>query len=293
MSTLIDYLKQLQDRGETHIYVDDEATTILRDLYIKSTSVTSKPAETKATPTAQTSTTPPNRTSPKPTQSAPPISKLAFSKTAHLPSQSSGSPGANLPLWKKWETDPEVLSHPSLHPTAIFPTKLSQADIVFVGACPTFDDQKAGSLFAGAVGEKFDAILKAMGLSREKVHITTLLKHRPDAQNQTLETRDPSTEELESVRSLFAQEIAAVQPKVIIALGSIPCSFLCNSNASVETLRTETFEFNNTLVIPTNHPVHFLHKQNTPIKRAFWLDMLKVMELTQLPISDKQRGFFS
>jgi DNA polymerase len=45
-------------------------------------------------------------------------------------------------------------------------------------------------------------------------------------------------------------------------------------------------------MMPTFHPAYLLRNESTSVKRQVWEDMLAVMEKLNLPISEKQRGFF-
>ena len=95
------------------------------------------------------------------------------------------------------------------------------------------------------------------------------------------------------------REIQAVQPRVILALGKIAAEGLVDKGGTVNSFRQESHYFEGVPVVVTEHPLKVLRDERESSlgelkekKRAVWEDMLKVMEVAGLKISDKQRGYF-
>jgi DNA polymerase len=95
----------------------------------------------------------------------------------------------------------------------------------------------------------------------------------------------------------ITQEIEIIQPRVIVALGGTAANGL-GLEGSVGGLRGTVREFRGIPVFVTYHPSYLLRAEETDgkgvrEKRAAWEDMMRVMEHIGLPISDKQRRYFT
>jgi uracil-DNA glycosylase family 4 len=136
-------------------------------------------------------------------------------------------------------------------------------------------------------------ILKAMGLAREEVYISNIVKFRPATPRQTTNNRKPSPKEMASCLPFIRAEVEIVKPGCIIALGGTAAEGLLGINGSVGSMRGSWHEFGGIPVRVTYHPSYLLRSQSDlSTKRQVWEDMLAVMERLGMPISDKQRGFF-
>jgi DNA polymerase len=87
------------------------------------------------------------------------------------------------------------------------------AQIMFVGEAPGKTEAKTGKPFCGAAGKFLSYLLESIGLSREKVYITNVVKDRPQ------ENRDPTPEEIVLYGPFLDRQIEIIQPKVIATLG--------------------------------------------------------------------------
>jgi uracil-DNA glycosylase family 4 len=87
------------------------------------------------------------------------------------------------------------------------------ARILFVGEAPGAEEAKAGRPFVGPAGDVLDELLRSVGLDREEVYITSVLKDRPPG------NRDPRAEEIRVYRPFLSRQIAIIQPEVIATLG--------------------------------------------------------------------------
>jgi DNA polymerase len=95
------------------------------------------------------------------------------------------------------------------------------------------------------------------------------------------------------------REIEVVRPKVIVALGGTAAEGLLEVGGSVSGLRNQVHEFDGVPVVVTYHPSFLLRQEGEgdankamAMKRRVWEDVLKAMELLEMPISEKQRGYF-
>jgi uracil-DNA glycosylase family 4 len=85
--------------------------------------------------------------------------------------------------------------------------------IVFIGEAPGEKEAKSGRPFCGAAGRILDELLASIGMDRQKVYITNLVKDRPQ------DNRDPEPEEIALYGPFLKRQIDAIRPKVIVTLG--------------------------------------------------------------------------
>ena len=85
--------------------------------------------------------------------------------------------------------------------------------IMFVGEAPGLNEAKTGKPFCGAAGKFLTYLLESIGLDRDKVYITNIVKDRPP------ENRDPSPEEIALYGPFLDRQVEIIQPEVIATLG--------------------------------------------------------------------------
>lgn len=182
----------------------------------------------------------------------------------------------------------------TLRDTMVFAVGNPHAELVLVGEAPGAEEERRGEPFVGPAGETLTRILHAMGLQREQVYITNIVKFRPVATDEGRQNRPPTAEEIATCLPFVRAEIQVIQPKVIVALGATASKGLLGVDDSVGRIRGRFWEFQGVPVMVTYHPAYLLHQNAGKIeKRKVWEDMLLVMERLGLPISEKQRRFFS
>lgn len=175
----------------------------------------------------------------------------------------------------------------------VFAVGNPDAKLMLVGEAPGFQEEKEREPFVGPAGQKLNDILKAMGIAREEVYISNIVKFRPATPRQTTNNRKPTPEEMASCMPFVRQEIEIIQPQCIVALGGTAAEGLLGISGAVGAMRGSWHEFDGIPVRVTYHPSYLLQSgANNSIKRQVWEDMLTVMEKLAMPISEKQRGFF-
>ena len=168
------------------------------------------------------------------------------------------------------------------------------AEIFFCGEAPGKDEAVQGEPFVGAAGQLLNKIIGAMGLKREQVYIGNILNWRPE-HDKPFGDRKPVEVEMAYCLPHLKAQIEIVQPKVIVALGATAVDglFGFGEGRGITKKRGQWREFAGIPTILSYHPSYVLRQQINKVKREIWEDMLAVMEKTGLPISDKQRGYFS
>ncbi|HEY3862012.1 MAG TPA: uracil-DNA glycosylase [Verrucomicrobiae bacterium] len=167
-----------------------------------------------------------------------------------------------------------------------------RARLMFVGEAPGADEDARGEPFVGAAGQLLTRIIQTMGLSRETVYIANILKCRPDTPGQSSGNRKPTADEMKTCLPYLLAQIDVIRPKVLVALGATAIEGLLGATGGIGKVRGHFQTFRDIPLMPTFHPAYLLHTQAPSEKRKVWEDMLLVMEKLQMPISEKQRGYF-
>lgn len=94
------------------------------------------------------------------------------------------------------------------------------ARVMFVGEAPGKQEARTGRPFVGAAGKTLDKLFESIGVAREKVYITNIVKDRPP------DNRDPRKEEIELYAPFLRRQIEILQPKVIATLGRFAMDFI-------------------------------------------------------------------
>ena len=281
---VLDYLHTLQMQGVQRLAVDDEARGILREWMLAARRGGARPVSVPPVETQMVAELQPepalrlnvNLDEPAPAEQEQ-VEEIPFFRPGGA---NAAEAWANmrrlLPTWGP------LRQLGTLREKAVLPQGNTTADIVFVGDAPGYNDEKAGLPFQGDAGGKLDGMLKAMGLTREQVYITHLVKFRPAQPRQTLNTRP-----------VVDFEMRLVQPRVIVALGVIAArGLLQQGNLPLAAYQERTWDFNGIPVVVTHHPSYLLRTSDLGERRRLWEEMLHVMEIAGLPINEKQRGYF-
>jgi DNA polymerase len=146
----------------------------------------------------------------------------------------------------------------------------ADAEIMFIGEGPGFHENEQGLPFVGAAGKFLDELLAGIGLRREQVYITNVVKCRPPG------NRDPQAEELAACDPYLERQIQAINPKVIVTLGRFSMArFL--PHARISAAHGQAVIVKGRLVVPFFHPAAALHQPS--LRPAVEADFAKLPEL--------------
>ncbi len=176
--------------------------------------------------------------------------------------------------------------------TVVFGVGDPEAKLMFVGEGPGEEEDLKGEPFVGKAGQLLTKMIVAMGLTREQVYIANIVKCRPDMPVGVPGNRKPTRDEMDTCVPYLRAQIDIIKPRALVALGATAIEGLVGATGTMGSLRGKFLEYRNVPVMPTYHPSYLLRNQSTAEKRKVWEDLLKVMEKLELPISEKQRGFF-
>lgn len=196
------------------------------------------------------------------------------------------------------EKAPEARALGTLRETMVFATGNPEASLMLIGEAPGYQEERQREPFVGPAGEKLTLILKAMGLRREEVYISNICKFRPameEGGDQGTRNRKPTEVEMRACLPFITTEIHIIQPRCLIALGATAAEGL-GLQGTVANLRGRVHEVRGIPAIVTYHPSYVLREEKMgdgmKVKRQVWEDMLRAMEILEMPISEKQRGYF-
>ena len=145
------------------------------------------------------------------------------------------------------------------------------ADLMFVGEAPGADEDEQGIPFIGRAGQLLTKIIEAIALTREDVYIANIIKCRPP------QNRNPEPDEVATCEPFLFQQIDAIKPKIIVALGKYAAQTLLRTDTPISRLRGQQFDYRGATLIPTFHPAYLL--RNPSSKREVWEDMKLVKQL--------------
>jgi len=140
----------------------------------------------------------------------------------------------------------------------------ADAGIMLIGEGPGFYENEQGRPFVGASGQFLIELLQGVGLSREEVFITNVVKCRPPS------NRDPELDELTSCSSYLNQQIEAINPHIIITLGRFSMARYL-PHARISKVHGQSIWVKGRLIVPMFHPAAALHQPSlrTSIKHDF------------------------
>lgn len=298
VDVVIGFLEAEQARGITHLFLDEDARDVLRDLYLRASRGGAAPSVKNDPPVPSPSSAPSHGPVRKdPSSANGPSSPVDVREgPAIVPKlhRASGSKSDRLAdLRRQAATWQPARDLGTLRETMVFATGNPDARVMLVGEAPGHEEERKGEPFVGPAGRKLEEILLAMGIKRDEVYLSNIVKFRPATARQTTNNRKPSAEEIAACLPFIREEVAIVQPQCIIALGGTAAEGLLGLSGAVGAMRGSWHRFEGIPVRVTYHPSYLLQSgAGHSVKRQVWEDMLAVMDHLAMPVSDKQRGYF-
>ena len=141
--------------------------------------------------------------------------------------------------------------------TIVFGSGNPRAELVVIGEGPGADEDAQGLPFVGRAGQLLTKMLEArkVELSRDEVYICNAVMCRPPG------SRNPEA------------ELAVLQPKVVLALGSVATQSLLATREPIGKLRGRVHPYGSAVLIPTFHPAFLLRNPGEEYKRMAWEDL--------------------
>lgn len=148
----------------------------------------------------------------------------------------------------------------------------TDARLMIIGEAPGAEEDRRGEPFVGPAGRLLDRMLAAIGLGRDTVFITNVLKSRPPG------NRDPAADEVAACEPYLRRQIELLQPDTIVAVGRISAQQLLRSDRPLGRLRGAWHRYGpaDTPLLVTYHPAYLL--RNPAAKRQAWQDLRRVRD---------------
>jgi len=149
----------------------------------------------------------------------------------------------------------------------VFGAGNANADIVFIGEAPGKHEDLQGLPFVGAAGKFLNEMLAMIGLSREDIYITNIVKYRPPG------NRDPLPEEKAAFLPYLQSQLDVIQPKIVVTLGrhSLNC-FL--PDLQISKVHGEPKRYKGQVYVPLFHPAAALY--NGAMRQTLIDDFAKI-----------------
>jgi DNA polymerase len=129
------------------------------------------------------------------------------------------------------------------------------ADIVLIGEAPGRNEDLTGKPFIGAAGKFLTELLEGIGLKREDVFITSIVKYRPP------NNRDPKPSEKEESWPYLLRQLRVIEPKIVVTLGRHSMGYFV-PNQTITEAHGKLIEGGEWPVLPVYHPAAALYNHN-------------------------------
>jgi len=182
----------------------------------------------------------------------------------------------NQVIWNDLRKQVAVCTRCVLHEgrtQTVFGVGDTHADWMIIGEAPGAEEDRQGEPFVGRAGKLLNSMLYAIGLRREQVFIANILKCRPP------NNRDPKPEEVACCEPYLKQQIALINPKIILAVGRIAAQNLLKVDTPIGQMRGRRYEYPEPRVpvVVTYHPAYLLRSPRE--KRKSWQDLQLAMRI--------------
>jgi len=146
------------------------------------------------------------------------------------------------------------------------------AEIMFIGEGPGFHEDQEGRPFVGAAGQLLTEMLRGIGLRREDVFITNVVRCRPPG------NRDPLPDELSACDTYTQRQIAVLDPKLIVTLGRYSMARFVGTGP-MRDLHGRTREWNGITCLAMYHPAFIIRTPTVELRRIYDDDFRKIPPL--------------
>ncbi len=134
------------------------------------------------------------------------------------------------------------------------------ADLMFVGEAPGANEDRTGMPFVGQAGTLLESLLQGIGLTRDQVFITNVLKCRPPG------NRDPAASEIEACQRFLADQVSLVQPRLVCTLGNFATKLISGRPDGISTVHgtVQKVRFGGVdiTLFPVFHPAAALYQRS-------------------------------
>jgi uracil-DNA glycosylase family 4 len=153
-----------------------------------------------------------------------------------------------------------------------------RAAVMFIGEAPGFWENEEGRPFVGPAGKLLEELLAGIGLGRENVYITNVLKCRPP------NNRDPLPDELAACHDYLERQIAFIRPRLIVTLGRFSMGKFFPPGKGMRDLHGKTVRYGRITCLAMYHPAAALRQAS--LKQVLEEDFRKIPMLLERAEAD-------
>jgi uracil-DNA glycosylase family 4 len=163
-----------------------------------------------------------------------------------------------------------------------------RSDVMFIGEAPGRTEDSEGIPFVGRSGELLDTTLDLVGIERDEVYVTNVVKCRPP------DNRTPKAAEIKACNKYLEYEIAVVKPNIIVLMGNTPLKTVLGLKG-IKKYRGKPIERDGIVYLPMFHPSFVLRSQRTgrPVDGLFQQDMRTLKEMIEFGGIPEERNLNS
>ena len=145
----------------------------------------------------------------------------------------------------------------------VFGEGMKKSRVVFVGEQPGDKEDRAGRPFVGPAGRELDRALEAVGIERNEVYVTNVVKHFAfEERGKRRMHRTPKRFEIEACKPWLEEELRQVEPEALVLLGATAAKALFGSSFRITRERGRPLESDLApLVLATAHPSSILRQR--------------------------------
>ena len=147
-----------------------------------------------------------------------------------------------------------------------------KAEILFIGEGPGYYEDRDGRPFVGPAGQFLEKLLASIGLRRDDVYITNMVKCRPP------NNRDPLPNEIHACQPYLDSQIEMISPKVVVTLGRYSFSKFFPGE-TIGKARGTPRSWRKMTLYPMYHPAAALH--NPKLRQVIESDFRKLPSLVE------------
>jgi uracil-DNA glycosylase family 4 len=148
------------------------------------------------------------------------------------------------------------------------------AEVLFIGEGPGFHEDQQGRPFVGAAGQLLSEMLRKIGMQRQDVFITNVVRCRPPG------NRDPLPDELSACDIYTRRQIEVLDPSLIVTLGRYSMARFIGTG-SMRELHGRTRDWNGVTCLAMYHPAAILRTPTPEMRRIYEEDFRKIPPLLE------------
>ena len=158
------------------------------------------------------------------------------------------------------------------------------AKLMLIGEAPGEEEDLSGRPFVGRAGQLLDRVLESVGIERESVYITNIVKFRPPG------NRNPTPEEVRLSEPVLLEQIRLIRPQVIATLGNVPTQYFLGVKDGITRTHGHWYQWHGIRTFPLFHPAYLLRnpsRERGSPKWLMWQDMQALrLALDAMPPKD-------